>query len=349
MALGTTNITTTLVGTTIGSASRDVGTLCSSPLINKWSKYKPVVYPVISTTGISDRWKGVLGNCGLIIQEYLNLDPLVSSIDNGAVWVYDKPTGGSSSPYRIGDFRGYEHSANRPYNDVVIPSTVYNAFTNSQIGVSIMIPSDASNTELRLSDLDAIKNCYLGLYITNGSYSQWMTASINIANGGNSVLMPIYGIPTGTYYAYPFLCSISKEINGDGAGAIFYPFDSIYKKTIVIKNNPVTVSVTAMWRDLDPNTDIVDYTVTINNESGDTLNLLNCTTKLKFSSSSYESLLISGESQTDHGTIQVLPHSNYSFNGNYQADHSVVGGWKFWFGSNSPYNLLYSTNVLTPT
>ena len=70
MALGTTNITTTLVGNTLGIASKDVGTLCSSSLINKWSKNKPVVYPAIATAGITNRWKAVGGNCGLSIPEY---------------------------------------------------------------------------------------------------------------------------------------------------------------------------------------------------------------------------------------------------------------------------------------
>src|SRR5574344_2027594 len=104
MALGTTNISTTLVSQTIGVASRDVGTLCSSSLINKWSKYKPVIYPVVSTTGITDWWKAADGNCGLSITEYSNINDLVAAITNGVVWEYNKPTGGISSPYRLGDF-----------------------------------------------------------------------------------------------------------------------------------------------------------------------------------------------------------------------------------------------------
>ena len=136
MALGTTNITTTLVGQTIGVASRDVGTLCSSSLINKWSKYKPVRYPVISTTGITNWWKAVDGNCGLSIPEYLNIDNLVAAITNGAVWIYNKPTGGISSPYRFGDFRGYEHTASRPFLNITIPSKAYNGLSGAQMAVS---------------------------------------------------------------------------------------------------------------------------------------------------------------------------------------------------------------------
>ena len=39
MALGTTNISTTLVGTTLGTSSRDVGTLCKSAKVNMWAKF----------------------------------------------------------------------------------------------------------------------------------------------------------------------------------------------------------------------------------------------------------------------------------------------------------------------
>ena len=41
MALPNSNISTTLVGNTLGSGSRDVGTLCSHPNVNMWSKRKP--------------------------------------------------------------------------------------------------------------------------------------------------------------------------------------------------------------------------------------------------------------------------------------------------------------------
>lgn len=42
MALSSTGITTSLVGNAIGSSSRNVGALCSSSLINEWSKWKPI-------------------------------------------------------------------------------------------------------------------------------------------------------------------------------------------------------------------------------------------------------------------------------------------------------------------
>ena len=54
MALGTTNISTTLVGTTLGTSSRDVGTLCKHASINKWSKWKPIRLNKVSGITVAD-------------------------------------------------------------------------------------------------------------------------------------------------------------------------------------------------------------------------------------------------------------------------------------------------------
>ena len=48
MELPTTGITTTMVSQAIGLASNNVGALCSSSNINKWSKWKPVAYNTVS-------------------------------------------------------------------------------------------------------------------------------------------------------------------------------------------------------------------------------------------------------------------------------------------------------------
>ena len=110
MALGTTSITTTLVGNTLGVASKDVGTLCSSSLINKWSKYKPVRYN--TTSPITDsQIKEV--NYGFDIANMVKTDAVSAASIN---WNYLKPLGGANSPYRLGDFRSYEHTATHVYD-----------------------------------------------------------------------------------------------------------------------------------------------------------------------------------------------------------------------------------------
>lgn len=115
--LPTTNISTTLVANTLGTSSRDVGTLCTSDRINKWSKYKPIdddrnILPE------EDWWTGTDGKCGL------NINPVQIELGdanwtvraiwesyNSNPWQYIK----ASKAFRLGDFRGYQHDAICPF------------------------------------------------------------------------------------------------------------------------------------------------------------------------------------------------------------------------------------------
>lgn len=106
MALPNSNISTTLVGQTLGSGSRDVGTLCTHPNINKWSKWKPVRSNKVAGLTESD-----------IISANAGLDRNVQT----QVIAYRKPRGGAQSEfYRLGDFRNYNHNALPPVNVEII-------------------------------------------------------------------------------------------------------------------------------------------------------------------------------------------------------------------------------------
>ena len=65
--LGTTDISTTKVRNALGESSNDVGTLCKSNKINKFAKYKPVIYPANSTAGVANWWRSADNNCGIYV------------------------------------------------------------------------------------------------------------------------------------------------------------------------------------------------------------------------------------------------------------------------------------------
>ena len=185
MALGTTNITTTLVGTTIGSSSRDVGSLCSSTLINKWSKYKPVIYPVVSTTGITDFWKANDGYCGFSIPQYVDVDALLA---DATTWIYNKPYGTSSSPYRIGDFRGYEHTSVIPF-DVLIPNAIEVGSSGNLIKLrQLTVPT----SNLKLNDI--FGNKYFGVVVKRGTQIAVKTAASYNSAGENNLSIDDCGL-----------------------------------------------------------------------------------------------------------------------------------------------------------
>lgn len=104
MALPSDKISTSLVGETLGTSSRDVGTLCTHPNINKWSKNKPISSNKLTGLISADKLGADYGLVPPPTQ--INYTPVYSQN-----WIYNRPTGGVNSPYRLGDFRGYEHLA----------------------------------------------------------------------------------------------------------------------------------------------------------------------------------------------------------------------------------------------
>ena len=99
MTLGTTDISIMTVRNILGYPSTDLGTLCScgEEYINIWSPYKPINYNGLT---LSDTIRNTHSGFK-IVNNYLQYDP---------------PVGGSTSPYRLGDFRGYKSDAAKPSN-----------------------------------------------------------------------------------------------------------------------------------------------------------------------------------------------------------------------------------------
>lgn len=121
MALPNDKISTTLVGQTLGSGSRDVGTLCTHPNINKWSRWKPVrhnsITPITEAQLQSTNYGLMAQEAPSIVTHVFGTTPAPSMYDP-LQWVYLKPTGGLPSPYRLGDFRNYNNQAIPAITDV---------------------------------------------------------------------------------------------------------------------------------------------------------------------------------------------------------------------------------------
>ena len=116
MALGTTNISVSLVRDELGAGMNDVGQLCIHPNINKWSKWKPIKFPKIESLTQQELENS---NYGIEIVSSLgdtsNPKALYDMVQNlGYTYKYNKPTGGVSSPYRLSDFRNYEKAGGVP-------------------------------------------------------------------------------------------------------------------------------------------------------------------------------------------------------------------------------------------
>ena len=108
-ALQSTGITTSLVGTTLGTSSRDVGALCSHQSVNMWSKHKPVRFPTLEGLTLQQL---VQANFGFDIRAVEAFVPTAAMLRRA--WGYNRPRGGVSEPFRLGDFREYSHTEGPP-------------------------------------------------------------------------------------------------------------------------------------------------------------------------------------------------------------------------------------------
>lgn len=177
MALGETDITTTLVGNAIGNASRNVGVLCTSTTINKWSRKKPV-----DQHGTPNWWEATNPLYGGSATDKFSLT--VSALTNGlsdvdnasgdvliadSFWTYNRPRGNYAlyplSGFRLGDFRGYEHAAERTLAVTNYPEGEQVGYLSSSFDYT-----SAPSTTGGLSVIDfGIQNYYFGVLVQWGA------------------------------------------------------------------------------------------------------------------------------------------------------------------------------------
>lgn len=97
----------------LGTGQTDVGSLCKHANINMWARFKPIycagVTPLKNSqrdntghvvTGYAISW-GIMKPTAMSWSDYI--DTTTGVVKSGK-WLYDRPTGGAASPYRLTDF-----------------------------------------------------------------------------------------------------------------------------------------------------------------------------------------------------------------------------------------------------
>lgn len=189
--------------------SNDLGTLIKTANINVWAKYKPTVYP----SPFPDDWyRGGDGNYGLNItvdnkvSTVSNLVAQYSKTNNGYGNLYKRPTGGSSAPYRLGDFRGYNHNANPELSDYLSVTQLIRESAH-ELAVAYN-PITTDGDQISYTQISAYSGFRFGFIIMNGSnLATILTASTTINNGNYKVTLPANRLQLGTYKVYPMFCS----------------------------------------------------------------------------------------------------------------------------------------------
>lgn len=140
MALPTTDINTDLVKRILGEITNDVGSLCTSSKINKWSMYKPVT----GTRPISDN-------------NYY-------AINFPTNWDYIP----ASDKFDLGDFRSYNHEAVPPLRMNFYPTGT----SLSDRATFIIDVTTGSTTELDIEDF-GLEDWYFGIKLDLGGEIYW--------------------------------------------------------------------------------------------------------------------------------------------------------------------------------
>ena len=202
----------------LGVSYTDLAALCTASTINKWAKYKPVVYPSVSS---SNDGKGTVVNTTSLKQMYgltipHTTDPFTTYKNGGGAWTYTKPSGGAESPYRLADFNGYRHNATPPiytdfkkgvFQDFNIFSTAFLIDTHSGNSLSItdFAPSSAQSDRVKLgADLYGCPSS------TKNDISTWQhLTSVMSVDAGSRMTVTIADlanqhvyIADGSYYAF---------------------------------------------------------------------------------------------------------------------------------------------------
>ena len=185
-----------------GTVTNDIASFFKeSAKLNKWSFYKPYSYP--KDFGITDTEIYSI-DCGITFNVYPTPSSTVAALNTGTVWKYNLPTGGASSPYRLGDFRGYNPNAEEWFKPIINGSSkTLVAYTPQNIrDIADRMPSFKG----QIPASGGLRGEYfLTLLLYNGSDTLryvGLADMVDVVSGTNG-----YGgsltteIPSGDYYA----------------------------------------------------------------------------------------------------------------------------------------------------
>ena len=215
------------VKSVLGESSNDLATLCKSAKINKWSPHKPVHSSKLFDLNAADF--GIIDKTfKLIVPSYSRLEDLCrDAIIKTPSYAYEKPKGGSSSPYRLGDFKEYNSIITRGWN-----------YNNANVDNSSMYyyarEDHGGGIYLNLWDFYVFNSCYFGVAAIDqqGNVAAFITNAQRCNSGYcNASAYKMNNIGNGVFYIIPFMSNTPfTSVRYDSANtrpAIFYPIDGL--------------------------------------------------------------------------------------------------------------------------
>lgn len=237
MILPKNNISIMDVRNALGYPSMDLGTLCTCNNVNMWAKYKPVRYN-FTTSRPSNWWKGQNGDCGMTINYYsvansTNIQTLINKIKaNESCFTYNKPRGGVTEPYRLGDFAGYNSNATHNVAQISVPDSISKDSQTGSANCSVAVQWIHDESMLSLTDMATNDNVYkladwyLGALVVmpRDSTLRVVSNTTKLADMNNVDVLKFQVGGLGTMKLYPVICSVSTDSKlNTGAGGYAIP------------------------------------------------------------------------------------------------------------------------------
>ena len=336
MALPNSNISTSLVKSTLGASTNDVGQLCTHPNINKWSKWKPVRFNKIVGLTVEDL---TALNFGLNISVYKSIGTITTAgtflydLKNAITnWSYLRPRGGDYNEwYRLGDFRNYNHEAVQPMGAL----STYVVYLNTEGGIRIDLEeASPNNYNVTLQDFvydgTPMNSCYLGvmLYKENNTY-MLATSENTISSGGLTIPLKKMTAYIGTWKAAFFLSSVKIEAGGDLSAGFLIPIDMPHSDVTINVNSEGTLYIISPLGVWNQNNNGVNYELIVSNNSSFSKTIIDIQSFILYTTGSQlpsEGTIIS---QQNHGSLTV-PGKSSSTISSLSFTHTKVEGRIYW-------------------
>jgi len=327
MALQETGVNSTIVKEALGAGSHKWSVLCKHANINKWSKWKPVRFNKEEPLVANDI-RGV--KAGLSIPSQTSETAMMSAYRGDPIqqWIYLKPRGGNnnpSEPYRIGDFRNYEHGAQRFY-DVIIPDKIF----TTTLGVALNMTSTNAYW-INWSDLQLESN-YFGILVVKKGNTTPYNKAISTQTLSDSEEAPYVevSLPSpvvgDTYEVFSF---ISETINGpfllieNGMGEVSYLL-------------PISVTLEAYW---NVSYSRINWTLIITNNSGASFNISGGYLYVRYGDNLITDPIQTGEYQNFLTSPLTVPAGGLTLNGYWDGllpNYNTRGGYVYFGNSSLP-------------
>jgi hypothetical protein len=346
MALPSTGITTSMVASAIGAATNDVGQLCIHPNVNMWSKWKPVRFNSVSPITQANL-EAV--NYGIGWKSYASIDAVKTAYENREEVInYNKPRGDlSNEPYRLGDFRNYEHSAIQPIAGVSVTQQAQNIVGGqTKIVGSIFINGIPKAGEIGWGDLN-LGSRRLAIAL----YDRDTLVKTAVANSSSDTFVeidtrsPLPVLEAKRYNAFLFFTNNAGTTTSSLRGI---PNHLRFGYPVSVVSNLVLISIEAHWSESNPNQ--IVYSVKGTNQTGSSVSLLNCSIRIRNQQNECTSTIQQGEVLINLGTL-TLPHTGSGnpatvYSNTRTVTRSQFPSWKMCWNNGGAYPFTTETNII---